>query len=130
MSIVLYDNSSCAVQQCTYIGVDLGGGSPGKSPPIIEKRPCIYHFLPRFASQIFWFAHPIFLTSLCQCVHTTHGLILSDQHEVIELSEFLPNLCENEGKDKITGLLLHCCSFVFASGPTIKVLQVSQVSFL
>src|SRR6218665_1438336 len=45
----------------------LWGGSPGKCPPIIEKCPCIYHFLPPFALQIFWFAHQIFLTSLCQC---------------------------------------------------------------
>src|SRR6218665_2027697 len=30
------------------IGVDLGG-SPGTCSPIIEKRPCIYHFLPPFA---------------------------------------------------------------------------------
>src|SRR6218665_637060 len=29
-------------------------------PPIIEKRPCIYHFLPPSAPPIFWFAHPIF----------------------------------------------------------------------
>ena len=36
------------------IGVDLGGrGSPGTCPPIIEKRPCIYHFLPPFALQYF-----------------------------------------------------------------------------
>ena len=27
------------------IGVDFGG-QPGHVPPIIEKRPCIYHFLP------------------------------------------------------------------------------------
>src|SRR6218665_3735448 len=27
------------------IGVDLGGSS-GTCPPIIEKRPCIYHFIP------------------------------------------------------------------------------------
>src|SRR6218665_2670394 len=47
------------------IGVDLGGG-PGHVPPIIEKRPCIYYFLPPFALTIFWFAHPIFLTSLRQ----------------------------------------------------------------
>jgi len=29
------------------------GGSPGTCPPIIEKRPCIYHFLPPFAPQYF-----------------------------------------------------------------------------
>src|SRR6218665_3120052 len=45
----------------------LWGGSPGTCPQIIEKRPCIYHFLPPFAPPIFWFAHPIFLTSLRQC---------------------------------------------------------------
>src|SRR6218665_2708784 len=33
------------------IGVDLGD-SPGTCPPIIEKRPCIYHFLPPFSSNI------------------------------------------------------------------------------
>src|SRR6218665_3913102 len=32
------------------IGVDLGG-CPGTCPPIIEKRLCIYHFLPPFAPQ-------------------------------------------------------------------------------
>src|SRR6218665_3755915 len=26
----------------------LMGGSPGRGPPIMEKRPCIYHFLPPF----------------------------------------------------------------------------------
>src|SRR6218665_2470929 len=46
------------------IGVDLGG-SPGTCPPIIGNRPCIYYFLPPFP-PIFWFAHPIFLTSLRQ----------------------------------------------------------------
>src|SRR6218665_158992 len=46
------------------IGVDFGG-QPGHVPPIIEKHPCIYHFLPPFP-PIFWFAHPIFLTSLRQ----------------------------------------------------------------
>jgi len=45
------------------IGVDLGG-QPGHVPPIIEKRPCIHHFLPPIAPPILWFAHPIFLTSL------------------------------------------------------------------
>src|SRR6218665_1946183 len=28
-----------------YICVDIGG-QPGHVPPIIEKRPCIYHYLP------------------------------------------------------------------------------------
>jgi len=38
----------------------LWGGSPGTCPPIIEKRPCIYHFLPPFPqycgllTQSFW----------------------------------------------------------------------------
>src|SRR6218665_593182 len=48
------------------IGVDLGR-QPGHVPQIIEKRPCIYHFLPPFL-PIFWFAYPIFLTSLRQCM--------------------------------------------------------------
>src|SRR6218665_3329833 len=38
-------------------------GQPGHVPPIIEKRPCIYHFYHRLP--------PIFLTSLRQCVHVT-----------------------------------------------------------
>ena len=33
------------------IGVDFGG-QPGHMPPIIEKRPCIYHFLPPSAPNI------------------------------------------------------------------------------
>ena len=41
-------------------------GQPGHVPPIIEKRPCIYHCLPP-SVPIFWFAHPIFLISLRQC---------------------------------------------------------------
>src|SRR6218665_1433859 len=41
-------------------------GKPGMCPPIIENRSCIYHFLPPFAPPIFWFVHPIFLTSLRQ----------------------------------------------------------------
>jgi len=59
--------------------IDFGGrGSPGTWPPIIEKRPCIYRFLQLFAPPIFWFAHPIFLTSLHggrlhQCTHPTPG---------------------------------------------------------
>src|SRR6218665_250269 len=28
------------------------GGSPGTCTPIIEKRPCIYYFLPPFAPNI------------------------------------------------------------------------------
>ena len=35
-------------------------------PPIIEKRSCIYHFY-HVSPPIFWFSHPIFLTSLRQC---------------------------------------------------------------
>jgi len=31
-----------------HMGADLRG-QPGHVPPIIEKRPCIYHFLPPFA---------------------------------------------------------------------------------
>src|SRR6218665_259184 len=34
------------------ISVDLGG-QPGHVPSVIEKRPCIYHFLPPFAPQYF-----------------------------------------------------------------------------
>jgi len=32
-------------------GVDFGG-QLGAAPPIIEKCPCIYHFLPPFAPNI------------------------------------------------------------------------------
>src|SRR6218665_3138134 len=39
----------------------------GARAPIIEKCPCICHFLPPSAPPIFWFDHPIFLTSLLQC---------------------------------------------------------------
>src|SRR6218665_2318508 len=36
------------------ICVDLGGSrEPWHVPPIIENRPCIYHFLPPFAPQYF-----------------------------------------------------------------------------
>src|SRR6218665_1851246 len=35
--------SWCSRVSVIFIGVDLGG-SPGTCPPIIEKRPCIYHF--------------------------------------------------------------------------------------
>ena len=45
------------------MGVDFGK-QPGYVPPIIEKRPCIYHFLPPFPPA-FWLAHPTpFMTSL------------------------------------------------------------------
>src|SRR6218665_1163601 len=44
--------------QVRDIGVDLGGGQPGHVPPIIEKRPGIYHFLPCTFSPIFWFCPP------------------------------------------------------------------------
>src|SRR6218665_1483455 len=37
-------------------------GQPGHVLAIIEKRPCIYHFY-HLLPPIFWFAHPIFLTS-------------------------------------------------------------------
>src|SRR6218665_3931979 len=49
-----------------HIGVDFGGAARARAPPIIEKCPCIYHLLPPFAPPKFWFALPIFLTSLCQ----------------------------------------------------------------
>jgi len=35
------------------IGVDLGGAARARAHPIIEKRPCIYHFLPLFAPQYY-----------------------------------------------------------------------------
>ena len=50
------------VPRGTCIGVDFEG-KVGHVPAIIEKRPRIYHFLLPFCSSIFWFAHPIFLTS-------------------------------------------------------------------
>src|SRR6218665_1206178 len=68
----LYDSSH---SDCTSIGVDFGG-QPGHGPlPIIQKHPCISHFLPPFAPPIFWFAHPIFLTSLRQCVLVYNSLL-------------------------------------------------------
>src|SRR6218665_2037114 len=54
-----------AVDKLTSIGVDLG--QPGHVPPIIEKRPCIYHFLPPSGPPTFWFSRSIFLTSIRQC---------------------------------------------------------------
>src|SRR6218665_804692 len=42
-------------------------GQPGHVPPIIVKRLCIYRFFNTFSpTPIFWFTHPIFLTSLRQ----------------------------------------------------------------
>src|SRR6218665_1599048 len=38
------------------------GAARTRALPIIENRPCSYHFLPPFP-PIFWFAHPIFLPS-------------------------------------------------------------------
>src|SRR6218665_983018 len=64
-------------------------GSPGTCPPI-EKRPCIYHFLPSFP-PIFWSAHPIFLTSLRQWLQQQALIVV-----VIVISEFL----ERNSKDK------------------------------
>jgi len=49
------------------IGVYFGGAAQARAPPIIEKRPCISHFLPPFPPT-FWFAHPIFLTILCRWI--------------------------------------------------------------
>ena len=40
-----------------------GGAARARALQIFEKRQCIYHFLPPFAPPIFWFTHPIFLTS-------------------------------------------------------------------
>jgi len=58
-----------------------GGGSPVTCPQIIEKRPCTYQFLSPFAPlPIFWFAHPIFLTSLRQCVTKYHDRIFLVPH--------------------------------------------------
>src|SRR6218665_1668573 len=48
------------------IGVDFGEAARARAPSIIEKRPCIYHFLPPFP-PIFWFSLRIFLASLRQC---------------------------------------------------------------
>src|SRR6218665_2684834 len=62
---------SCKVVAHTIIGVVLGA-QPGYVPPIIDKCPCIYHFLPPFAPPIFWFAHPIFWTRLRQCILYYH----------------------------------------------------------
>ena len=54
-------------QSCTHRR-RLWGSARARAPPIIEKRPCIDHFLPPSAPRIVWFAHPILLTSLRQCL--------------------------------------------------------------
>jgi len=51
------------------IGVDFLGGSQGMWPPIIEKRPCVYHFLPTFPPNIL-VCPPKILTSLRQWLKT------------------------------------------------------------
>jgi len=55
------------------IDVDFGG-SPGTCPPIIEKHPCIYHFLPPsapqyigFPTQYFWQVYASVWTQCCKC---------------------------------------------------------------
>ena len=45
------------------IGVDLGG-QPGNMSPIIEKRPCIYHFLTPFAPLLLVYPPNIFDKSM------------------------------------------------------------------
>src|SRR6218665_4074403 len=42
---------SCPTVLALTIGVDLGV-QPGHVPPIIEKRPCIYHILPPFPNNL------------------------------------------------------------------------------
>src|SRR6218665_2578545 len=66
----LYVCMELCMYTCMFIDVDFGGQPWHICPPITEKRPCIYRFLPPSASPIFWFAHPIglLLTSLRQCV--------------------------------------------------------------
>src|SRR6218665_582634 len=64
----------------TSIGVDLGG-SPGTCPPIIEKRPCIYHFLPHFSPRPnILVCPPNILTSLRQCLQALHFCLTMHEH--------------------------------------------------
>lgn len=65
--LLLIPNSidSLFVTNVKNIGVDLG--EQWRVPSKIEKRPCNYQLLPRFAPPIFWSAIQIFLTSLRQC---------------------------------------------------------------
>ena len=68
-SNLAYRHIQCIFQRPPHIQIQklsyaLTWGQPGHVPPITEKRPCIYHFLPPFAPLKFCFAHPIFLTSL------------------------------------------------------------------
>ena len=58
------------------IGVDFGG-QPGHVPPIIEKRPCIHHFLPPSAPQYFGLPTQYFwqvYTSDCKKLWTEYWL--------------------------------------------------------
>src|SRR6218665_441903 len=48
---VIFDEFDRTLVVVASIGVDFGG-SLSTCPPIIEKRPCIYHFLPPFAPNI------------------------------------------------------------------------------
>jgi len=43
------------------------GGSPGTCPPNNWETPMHFSLLTTLCPPIFWFAHPIFLTSLRQC---------------------------------------------------------------
>src|SRR6218665_307956 len=68
--------SSYTPTQLNSLPADIGRRrlkvQPEHMPPIIENRPCIYHFLP-LPPNIFWFAHPIFLTRLVVYASTSRG---------------------------------------------------------
>src|SRR6218665_1667559 len=61
----------CSLLYC--IGADFGG-IPGTFPPIIEKRPCIYHFLPPFSPNILVCPNNIFdkSTPVFYCIVSLH----------------------------------------------------------
>ena len=52
-------------KHCDCIGVDFGG-QPGHMPPNNWEMPMHLSLFTIFCPQLFWFAHPIFLTSLRQ----------------------------------------------------------------
>ena len=67
--INLFMNNLCLIirnNTHSVIGVDFGG-RPGHVTPIIEKRLSFHLLLPLLPYSTFWFASPIFCTSLRQC---------------------------------------------------------------
>jgi len=48
MKTVMVSIKTVMVSMKMVMVIGLAIGQPGHIPPIIEKRPCIYHFLPTF----------------------------------------------------------------------------------